>query len=72
MNPSWIQSRCVLDTIIIDDYTYQRKIELIYNEKKYKITWYIFKHGKQIVKDANLFTRLENIYQKYQDKPNVL
>lgn len=66
--PNFITERSIIDKMILNNITYERKIVYYFNEQRYVITWYIYQKGRKIVKDIKLLNNLEASYQQYKDR----
>lgn len=66
---NWIKQRIVEDKIYIEKMPFLRRAIYLFDENRYKVIWYIMRHGRRIIKNPAQFNKLEALYQARKDRP---
>ncbi len=65
---NFIIERSVVDKVIVNDKTFERKISFKFDTSQYEIIWYEFSKGRKQIKDTELYSKLEQIYRDSRDR----
>ena len=65
---NFIIERSVVDKIIVENKTFERKISFKFDTSQYEIIWYEFSKGRKQIKDTELYSKLEQLYRDKRDR----